>query len=214
MHSQKKKPFLLPQQQVMSSPPAPVPTTDLTASSSTASQTDRPAELFHSTVNDPLNANLPGRSMASILKTVLEKKAGVNLATNSMTPLHRAITIYPTLETVATLLESKADPSVSNPETGETAMHMAVKNKECSLEVIKMLIEYKGDPNAQTLNGSTPLSILPKSGRNTAEIPKIAKILFRGIYRRPSSDFTSTSSASITDSAESMSHTPSSFSKT
>ncbi|PQE32944.1 ankyrin repeat domain protein [Rutstroemia sp. NJR-2017a WRK4] len=79
--------------------------------------------------------------------------------TDGDTLLHRACKTLVSTDITATLLRYKADPNQARHESGMTPLHLAVENKPCPDEHLKLLVEHGGDVNRKDAKGNTPLHI-------------------------------------------------------
>ncbi|XP_008217644.1 serine/threonine-protein phosphatase 6 regulatory ankyrin repeat subunit A [Nasonia vitripennis] len=98
-----------------------------------------------------------------LIKLLLAHGADANATTSpdGNSVLHffagSCINLY-TNEVATILLKHGSDANARNSK-GEIPLHMAVKNEECSENVIKQLLEYSSDVNASDLKGDTPFHL-------------------------------------------------------
>lgn len=109
------------------------------------------------------------------VKSILNKKPDVNLASgDGATALHWAA-LRDNLELAHALLKAGADPGTAN-DYGATPLWLACTNR--SQNMVESLLEAGADPNAALWSGETPLMNCARTGANGA----VAALLDAGAY--------------------------------
>lgn len=129
---------------------------------------------------DGSGRNLLGIAVVNVIperlvRYLIENGAEINKQSIlGTTPLMDSVSIDPSsLEVVKMLLQSKADPNLTDGQ-GQTALIKAAWLN--NPEVVKMLLEYKADPNKADIYGITPLRAAAQTGN-----VEIARILLKEV---------------------------------
>uniref|UniRef100_A0ABD2XMK1 Uncharacterized protein n=1 Tax=Trichogramma kaykai TaxID=54128 RepID=A0ABD2XMK1_9HYME len=89
---------------------------------------------------------------------------------------------------VTEFLEAGQDPNCIYPETGDSALHLIVK-KDCSNDVIELLLRKSANPNLANAEGLTPLHIICKNYSKKIDLVNVILAQLRQISsttgRRP-----------------------------
>ncbi len=108
--------------------------------------------------------------LVRVFGSKVNSKSSKNTDENS--PLHEAV-INQNPEAVSPLLQLGADPNQKN-KFGYTPLHYAFLSEKLNKEIIKDLLFYNANKNAQGPNGITPLQCL-KSKHNIITFEKLLK---------------------------------------
>jgi ankyrin repeat protein len=97
----------------------------------------------------------------------------------------------PSINLIKALLDAKADPNLSD-RYGETALHLAFRHKQFSIEVIRLLLEANANANSLNHSGDTPLHVYCNSAitlsslidnlDDTFQMPAIVELLEKHNY--------------------------------
>lgn len=98
------------------------------------------------------------------------------VATETMTPLLRAIAMELDPDLIAGLLQLGADPTIPN-RNGNTALHWYVQRQAAEPRIISLLVQHGADPNGRNPRGNTPLH---NAYRDAAPDTTIATLISEG----------------------------------